>query len=48
MTSQKTLENSIYWQKLVLAQSKDAKQKERCKAAIARLETQLNALLNAI
>jgi len=44
MTSAKTLENSIYWQKVVLKQSRDPKQIERCKAAIARLEAQLKEL----
>jgi hypothetical protein len=40
-TSIKALEVSIYWQKHVLQQSKDPVQKERCRAAIARLEAQL-------
>jgi hypothetical protein len=44
MTTRKSLENCIYWQKLVLNQSKDLKQKERCKLAIAKLEEQLKAL----
>jgi hypothetical protein len=40
-TSPKVLENSIFWQKQVLKQSRDPKQIERCKAAIAKLEQQL-------
>jgi hypothetical protein len=43
MTTKKGLETSIYWQKIVLNQSKDPKQKERCKLAIAKLEEQLKA-----
>ena len=43
MTSIKTLENSIYWQKHVIAQSKDPKQIARCKAAIERLQAQIDA-----
>jgi len=44
-TSIKALEVSIYWQKHVLQHSKDPKQKERCRAAITRLEAQLNQAL---
>jgi hypothetical protein len=44
-TSIKALEVSIYWQKHVLEQSTDPKQKERCRAAIARLEALLNQAL---
>lgn len=36
-----TIENSIFWQKQVIAQSRDPRQIERCKAAIAKLEQQL-------
>jgi hypothetical protein len=36
-----TIQNSIYWQKQVIAQSRDLKQIERCKAAVAKLEQQL-------
>jgi hypothetical protein len=36
-----TIQNSIYWQKQVIAQSRDPKQIERCKAAVAKLEQQL-------
>lgn len=43
MTSKKALETSIYWQKVVLKQSKDLKQKERCILAIKKLEEQLKA-----
>ena len=43
-TSVKALEVSIYWQKHVLQQSTNPKQKERCRVAIARLEAQLNQL----
>jgi len=44
MTSIKSLENSIYWQKYVINNSKDPIQKERCTAAVARLEAQLKQL----
>lgn len=44
MTSRKSLETSIYWQKIVVKQSKDIKQIERCKLAIKKLEEQLKAL----
>jgi hypothetical protein len=43
-TSLKTLENSIYWQNVVLKQSRDPKQIERVKAAIERLQAQINQL----
>ena len=42
--NRKTLENSIYWQKAVLNQSKDAKQIERVKQRIIKLEQQLKDL----
>ena len=48
MTSLKVLENSIYWQNVVLKQSKDPVQKERCKAAIERLQAQINAIKEAV
>lgn len=35
------LENSLYWQKVVLAQSKDYVQKQRVKQRIAKLEQQI-------
>ena len=41
MTSIKVLENGIFWQKQVIAQSRNPKQIERCKAAIVKLEQQL-------
>lgn len=44
MTSAKTLENSIYWQKHVLTHSKDPKQKERAQKAIERLTEQLKTI----
>ena len=40
----KTLENDISWQKHVLRNSKDSKQKERAKNAIIKLENQLKEL----
>jgi hypothetical protein len=48
MTNQKSLETSLYWQKLVFAQSRDPKQVERCRLAIAKLEAQLKELLQSI
>lgn len=36
-----TIENSIYWQKVVLKQSRNPVQIERVKRAIAKLEQQL-------
>jgi hypothetical protein len=47
MTSRKALEKSLYWQNVVFKQSKDPKQIERCRLAIAKLEAQLKALINA-
>ncbi len=47
-TSIKALETSIYWQKHVLKQSTNLEQKERCRAAIARLEAQLIQLIKTI
>lgn len=38
MTSAKTIENSIFWQRHVIAQSRDLVQIARCKLAIVRLE----------
>ena len=43
MISKKTIEQSIYWQRQVAAQSRDPAQVARCLAAIARLEAQLAA-----
>ena len=48
ITSIKALETSIYWQKHVLKQSTNLEQKERCRAAIARLEAQLIQLIKTI
>ena len=42
--NRKTIENCIYWQKAVLSQSKDPKQRERAKQAIIKLEQQLKDL----
>lgn len=42
MNSVKTLENNLFWQKHVLANSKDPKQKERVKLAIAKLQNEIN------
>jgi hypothetical protein len=37
----KTLENSLYWQQVVLKQSRDPVQIARVKKAIAKLENQI-------
>ncbi len=37
----KTLENSLYWQQVVLKQSRDPVQKARVKQAIIKLENQI-------
>jgi hypothetical protein len=42
--NRKTLENSIFWQKVVLNQSKNPKQKDRAKQAIIKLEQKLKDL----
>ena len=47
-TSIKALETSIYWQKHVLKQSTNTKQKERCRVALAKLEAQLIQLIKTI
>jgi hypothetical protein len=44
MTSLKALETSLYWQKVVLKQSKDPKQKARVRLAIEKLTSQINQL----
>ena len=44
MNTLKALQTSLYWQCVVYKQSKDPKQKERVKSAIAKLETQIKAL----
>ena len=41
MTSLKTLETSLLWQRHVLRQSRDPVQIERVKRAIAKLEAQI-------
>ena len=41
MTSLKVLENSLFWQKQVLKQSRDPVQIERVKRAIIKLEAQI-------
>lgn len=42
----KTLENSLYWQEIVLNQSKDPVQIERVKKAIEKLQKQMLDLKN--
>ncbi len=42
MNSIHVLENSLFWQKHVLANSKDPKQKERVKRAIEMLQNEIN------
>ena len=42
--NRKTLKNSILWQKAVLNQSKDPKQRDRVKQRIIKLEKQLKDL----
>ena len=44
MTSLKALETSLYWQQVVLKQSKDPKQKARARLAIEKLTSQINQL----
>ena len=48
MNTQKTLENSIYWQRHVLSQSKDPKQKERATKAIEKLTEELKMLSHVV
>ena len=45
MTTQKALEQSIFWQQHVVNTSRDPKQIARCKAAIEKLQQQLKALI---
>jgi hypothetical protein len=40
----KVLENSLYWQEVVLKQSHIPAQKERARAAIEKLSAQINAI----
>jgi hypothetical protein len=42
----KVLENSLYWQQVVLAQSHVPAQKERAKIAIEKLSAQIAAIKN--
>ena len=42
--NRKTLENSISWQRAVLNQSKDPKQRERARQAIIKLKQHLKDL----
>jgi hypothetical protein len=44
----KALETSLYWQQVVLKQSKDAKQKERCRVAIEKLQKQIDELQSKV
>lgn len=43
-TTVKALENSIYWQRQVLTQSRDPAQKARAQVAIERLQAQIDAI----
>jgi hypothetical protein len=47
MTTLKALETSLYWQQVVLKQSRDPKQKQRVSLAIKRLTAQIEALKNS-
>lgn len=44
MVTVKSLENSLYWQQVVLNQSRDPAQQARAKSAIERLQAQIDAL----
>jgi hypothetical protein len=44
MTTLKALETSLYWQQVVLKQSRDPKQKARASIAIEKLTQQINTL----
>ena len=44
----KTSENSLYWQQVVLKQSKDPVQIERCKKAVAKLQQMINKCCNTV
>lgn len=44
MNSLKVLENSLYWQEVVLKQSHIPAQKERARVAIEKLSAQINAI----
>jgi hypothetical protein len=43
----KVLENSLYWQEVVLKQSHIPAQKERARQAIQKLTAQINAIKGA-
>ena len=47
MSTLKALETSLYWQQVVLKQSRDPKQKARVSIAIERLTAQIQALKNS-
>jgi hypothetical protein len=47
-TSLKALENSLYWQRVVLRQSTDPTQKQRCQRAIERLTDQIKQAGGAV
>jgi chorismate-pyruvate lyase len=44
-TTLKALETSLYWQQVVLKQSRDPAQRARCQAAIERLQAQISQAL---
>lgn len=44
MNSPATIENSLYWQRVVLSASTDPKQRERVKRAIYKLTAELEAI----
>ena len=48
MTTLKALEDSLYWMQVVYRESKDPTQRERVKARIAKLESQIAALKSEI
>ena len=47
-SSLKTLENSLYWQRVVQRQSTDPKQQQRCQRAIERLTDQIKQIGGAV
>lgn len=44
MNQASTIENSLYWQRVVLNASTDPKQRERIKRAIEKLNAELKAI----
>ena len=44
MNSASTIENSLYWQRVVLSASTDPKQRERVKRAIQKLTQELEKI----